>query len=80
VRDLIGIGNAYADEILWAAKLHPYRKKTSLTPEEVDRLYDGMRACMLEATETVRAAMGEDIHLKPQGWKQNQLIVLPTAH
>jgi formamidopyrimidine-DNA glycosylase len=61
-----GIGNAYADEVLWWARLHPYRKKTSLTPEEVDRLYDGMRACLLEATEKVRAEMGEDIHLKPR--------------
>jgi formamidopyrimidine-DNA glycosylase len=63
---IAGIGNAYADEILWHAKLHPYRKKTLLTPEEVDRLYDGMRTCLLEATEKVRAEMGEDIHLKPQ--------------
>ncbi len=61
-----GIGNAYADEILWTAKLHPYRKKTSLTPEEVDWLYDAMRACLLEAIEKVRAEMGEDIQLKPQ--------------
>jgi formamidopyrimidine-DNA glycosylase len=60
-----GIGNAYADEGLWTAKLHPYRKKTSLTPDEVDRLYNGMRSCLLEATEQVRAEMGEDIHLKP---------------
>lgn len=61
-----GIGNAYADEVLWWAQIHPYRKKTSLTPAEVDRLYDGMRACLLEAIETVRAEMGEDIHLKPR--------------
>ena len=61
-----GIGNAYADEILWWARLHPYRKQTSLTPEEVDRLYDGMRGCLLEATEKVRAEMGENIHLKPR--------------
>jgi formamidopyrimidine-DNA glycosylase len=26
-----GIGNAYADEVLWAARLHPYRRRTSLT-------------------------------------------------
>jgi formamidopyrimidine-DNA glycosylase len=63
---IAGIGNAYADEVLWHARLHPYRKKTSLTAEEVDRLYDGMRACLLEATEKVRAEMGEDIHLKPR--------------
>jgi len=61
-----GIGNAYADEVLWWARLHPYRKKASLGSEEVDRLYDGMRACLLEAIETVRAEMGEDIHLKPR--------------
>lgn len=61
-----GIGNAYADEVLWWAKLHPYRKRASLSPDEVDRLYDGMRACLLDATAKVRAEMGEDIHLKPQ--------------
>ena len=61
-----GIGNAYADEILWHARLHPYRKRTSLTPEDVDRLYDGMRACLLGAIEQVRAEMGEAIHLKPR--------------
>ncbi len=71
-----GIGNAYADEILWAARLHPYRKKTSLTPEEVDRLYDGMRAGLLDAIDKVRAEMGENIHLKPQRRKQNGLIML----
>ncbi len=61
-----GIGNAYADEIMWTARQHPYRKKTSLKPEEVDRLYDGMRACLLEATDKVRTEMGENVHLKPQ--------------
>jgi formamidopyrimidine-DNA glycosylase len=61
-----GIGNAYADEILWAARLHPYRKKTSLTAEEVDRLYDALRTCLLEATEKVRVEMGDNIHLKPR--------------
>lgn len=61
-----GIGNAYADEVLWTARLHPYRKRPSLTPDEIDRLYDGMRACLSQAIETVRVEMGEDIHLKPR--------------
>ncbi len=73
------IGNAYADEVLWAARLHPYRKKTSLTPEEVDRLYDGMRASLLEAIETVQVEMGKDIHLKPQRWKQIERAMLSVA-
>ena len=31
-----GIGNAYADEVLWAARLHPFRKRTQLTNDEID--------------------------------------------
>jgi formamidopyrimidine-DNA glycosylase len=61
-----GIGNAYADEILWAARLHPYRKRTQLTSEEVERLYAGMRSTLSESIEKVRAEMGENIHLKPR--------------
>jgi formamidopyrimidine-DNA glycosylase len=61
-----GIGNAYADEILWAARLHPYRKRTQLTPEEIVRLYEAMRGTLLDAIEKVREEMGEAIHLKPR--------------
>jgi len=61
-----GIGNAYADEILWAARLHPYRKRTQLTPEEVDRLCESMRAVLADAVEQVRVQMQEQIHLKPR--------------
>lgn len=61
-----GIGNAYADEILWAACLHPYRKRTQLTNDEVNRLYEAMQTTLREATEKVRAEMGEQIHLKPR--------------
>lgn len=63
-----GIGNAYADEILWAARLHPYRKRTQLTPEEIDRLYEAMRATLLDAIAKVRAEMGDKIHLEPRGF------------
>ena len=61
-----GIGNAYADEILWHARLHPYRKRTGLSFDETDALYDAMRTTLLESTEQVRTAMKEDIHLKPR--------------
>lgn len=63
---IAGIGNAYADEILWAARLHPYRKRTQLTPEEVDRLYAAMRSTLMEAVGKVRLEMQENIHLKPR--------------
>jgi formamidopyrimidine-DNA glycosylase len=61
-----GIGNAYADEILFAARLHPYRKRTQLTTQEIDQLYDAMQLTLREATEKVRAEMGEQVHLKPR--------------
>jgi len=63
---LAGIGNAYSDEILWQARLHPYRKVSSMTPEEIDRLYTAMNVTLRESIEKVEAAMGEDIHLKPR--------------
>ncbi len=63
-----GIGNAYADEILWAARTHPYRKRAELSTEEVDRLYAAMQSTLAEAIEKVRAGMGENIHLEPRGF------------
>lgn len=61
-----GIGNAYADEILWSACLHPFRKRTSLNAGEIERLYDAVGSTLREATEQVRREMGEAIHLKPR--------------
>lgn len=63
-----GIGNAYADEILWAARLHPYRKRTQLTPTEVERLYAAMRSTLLDAVDKVRVAMQESIEREPRNF------------
>jgi formamidopyrimidine-DNA glycosylase len=49
-----GIGNAYSDEILHAAKLSPFRKRASLAPEEVDALYAAMRSTLANAIEVLR--------------------------
>lgn len=68
-----GIGNAYADEILWAARLHPYRKRTQLGDEEIERLFVAMRATLLDAIEIVRREMGEMIHREPRGFLQVHL-------
>ena len=59
-----GIGNAYADEILWAAHIHPYRKCTQLTAEEIDRLHAAMQTTLREAIAKVRAGMGDAIHVE----------------
>lgn len=59
-----GIGNAYADEILWCAALYPMRRRPTLSIEEVDRLYGCMRAVLQRATEMLRERVGQDIHVE----------------
>jgi len=49
-----GIGNAYSDDILHAAKLSPFRKRSSLAPEEIDALYAAMRTTLANAIEVLR--------------------------
>jgi formamidopyrimidine-DNA glycosylase len=49
-----GIGNAYSDEILHAARLAPFRRRSSLAPEEIDELYRATRATLAEAIALLR--------------------------
>jgi formamidopyrimidine-DNA glycosylase len=49
-----GIGNAYSDEILHAAGLLPFRKRSSLAAEEVDSLYTAARTTVADAIEVLR--------------------------
>jgi formamidopyrimidine-DNA glycosylase len=49
-----GIGNAYSDEILHAARLMPFRKRASLADEEVDELYRATRETLAAAIEVLR--------------------------
>ena len=51
---IAGIGNAYSDEILHAAKLSPFRRRSSLAPEEVDALYQATRATLARAIDILR--------------------------
>jgi formamidopyrimidine-DNA glycosylase len=49
-----GIGNAYSDEVLWAARLGPFRKRSSLALEESERLWRASRETVAWAIEEVR--------------------------
>ncbi len=42
-RTVAGVGNIYADEALWRARIHPLRPADSLEPDEVKALYRGIR-------------------------------------
>jgi formamidopyrimidine-DNA glycosylase len=45
-RAAAGIGNIYADEALWRARIHPLRPAGSLTAEEIVRLRKAIRAAL----------------------------------
>ncbi|MFL5669773.1 MAG: Fpg/Nei family DNA glycosylase [Chloroflexota bacterium] len=49
-----GIGNAYSDEILHAAQLLPFRKRSSLAAEEIDALYVATRQTLADAIAVLR--------------------------
>ena len=46
---LAGVGNAYSDEVLHAARLSPYALASTLTDEQVDRLYSSLRSVLADA-------------------------------
>ena len=52
---LASIGNAYADEILFAARLHPKTFCHKLQPDEVDRLFAAIRDTLNAAIREIQA-------------------------
>ncbi|MWA15287.1 Fpg/Nei family DNA glycosylase [Streptomyces sp. BA2] len=51
---IAGVGNAYSDEILHAARMSPFKLTSSLTDEEVHGLYGALRTTLTEAVERSR--------------------------
>jgi formamidopyrimidine-DNA glycosylase len=49
--NIAGIGNAYSDELLHAAKMSPFKPANSLSPEELQTLYDAVRTVLAEAVK-----------------------------
>ena len=45
-RSLAGMGNIYADEALWRARIHPLRAAGELEHAEIERLHEGIRAAL----------------------------------
>ena len=54
---IAGIGNIYADEALWRARLHPLRRAASLKPDEVAALYRGLRQALSDGIRHEGAAI-----------------------
>jgi DNA-formamidopyrimidine glycosylase len=58
---LAGIGNAYSDEVLHAAKMSPYKLAATLTEDEVVTLYEAIQATLGEAVERSRGLAAKDL-------------------
>jgi formamidopyrimidine-DNA glycosylase len=71
-----GVGNIYADEALFRAKLHPGRKGKSLTADECKRLCEAIEAVMTKAIQsrgsTIRDYVGGS---GLRGGFQNEFVV-----
>ncbi len=55
-----GIGNAYSDEILHAARLSPVTRTHALEEAAIDRLHTALASTLLAWTERLRQQAGED--------------------
>jgi formamidopyrimidine-DNA glycosylase len=62
---IAGIGNMYADEALFAAKIHPLRAGGSLSSEEVKRLHHNIQRILWAAIEDKGAST--DTYIRPSG-------------
>jgi formamidopyrimidine-DNA glycosylase len=60
-----GIGNMYADEALFAARIHPLRKTDALSPAEVQTLHN----CICRVLQAAIACKGAsvDTYVRPEG-------------
>ncbi len=52
---LDALGNAYADEVLWEAGVHPKRPVRSLSTDELDRVHDAIVRVLIAARDTISA-------------------------
>jgi formamidopyrimidine-DNA glycosylase len=68
---IAGIGNAYSDEILHAAKMSPFKPANSLTDDELQTLYDALRTTLGDAVERSRGLHASEL----KGEKKSNLAV-----
>jgi formamidopyrimidine-DNA glycosylase len=58
---LAGVGNAYSDEILWVARLSPFKPASNLTEGEVARLYEAVVSTLREAVTRAEGVAAADL-------------------
>jgi len=69
-----GIGNAYSDEILHAARLSPLRLTAQLTPEETDRLFQATKRTLEHWIERLRLEAGNGFPEKVTAFRTGMAV------
>jgi formamidopyrimidine-DNA glycosylase len=75
---IAGIGNMYADEALFLAKIHPMRAGGSLSREEVKRLYNAIRQALAAAIGAKGASV--NTYFRPDGQIGTAHFQFKVAH
>jgi formamidopyrimidine-DNA glycosylase len=71
-----GVGNIYADEALWRARLHPLRAADTLTLEEVKRLHRAVRAVLRQGIANRGASFSDYVDARgEEGGNAERLFV-----
>jgi formamidopyrimidine-DNA glycosylase len=69
-----GIGNAYSDEILHAARLSPFKQTQSLTDDDVRRLYESTRTTLLQWIARLRDQAGDEFPEKVTAFHEEMAV------
>jgi len=69
-----GIGNAYSDEILHAARMSPLKLTQSMSAGEIERLYGATRDTLLMWIDRLRTATGEGFPEKVTAFRDDMAV------
>jgi formamidopyrimidine-DNA glycosylase len=69
-----GIGNAYSDEILHAARMSPFKQTGNMTDEDVRRLYEAVRLTLAQWTARLQRETGDDFPEKVTAFREGMAV------
>jgi formamidopyrimidine-DNA glycosylase len=75
---IAGIGNMYADEALYHARLHPLRAANSLTGAEIKKLHNSIQTVLNQGIRNKGAST--ETYLRPEGTKGKAHLEFRVAH
>lgn len=77
---MAGIGNIYANDSLWEAKIHPARKANTLTDEEIHRLHTAILKIIHEGIQYKGSSAQDELYLVPDSTKGQYQHHFKTYH